>query len=364
MKTSEFSKYVSLSLKLILFLSIFNSIYNGYWHLMSANILLFVLLFVPQIIKKKYQIKIPIEFEVLLFLFVLSTFLIGKIKWIVSPIFFGTAMGLIAFLILLILYSTNQIKKNYFLIIFFSFNFAVAFGFVIELAKYYLKVLLGQEIVLGIYEFTMVNMTYVMIGALVSSVIGYLYMKDKLKIIGKLVDRFKKVNPHFFVGDSKLEEIFELIKKGENDKTEFKSTLRKNIHTNEIDRKIEYATLKTIAGFMNTRGGTLLIGVEDNGNIIGIEKDGFENNDKFQLHFTNLVREKIGKQHSDLINFQTISVKNKTILKVDCIESKEPIFLKNLSGDEEFYIRSGPSSIQVSGRELIKYIDRKFRKNN
>ncbi len=362
MKTSEFSKYVSLSLKLILLLSIFNSISNQYWHLMSANILLFVLLFVPQIIKKKYSMKIPLEFEVLLFLFVLSTFLVGKIKWIISPIFFGVAMGLIAFLILLILYSSNQIKKNYFLIIFFSFNFAVASGFVIELAKYYLKIILNQELVSGIYEFTMINMTYVLIGALISSIIGYLYMKDNLKIIRKLVDRFKKVNPELFIGNNKAEEILELIEKGESEKIEFKSTLRKNIHTNEIDRKVEYATLKTISSFMNTRGGTLLIGVGDHGDIIGIEKDGFENNDKFQLHFTNLIREKIGKQHSDLINFQIIPIEDKIILKVDCFESKEPIFLKSLSGDEEFYIRSGPSSMQVRGKELIRYIDKRFKK--
>ena len=325
---------------------------------------MFILLFTPQIIRRKYKIKIPPEFEIILFLFIILTFFIGKIKGIVSPIFFGISIGLIAFLILLILYSSNQIKKNYFLIILFSFNFAVAFGFAIELMKFYLKLILNQELETGIYFFTMVNMSYVTIGAAISSLIGYLYMKEKINIITKIVDKFKKINPEIFSKTDSPEEIMKIIEKGENEKTEFKSTLRVNIHTNDIDKKIEYSILKTISSFLNTKGGTLLIGVSDDGKITGIEKDRFENSDKFSLHLTNLIREKIGKQYLDLIENQLISFEEKTILKLECLQSNKSIFLKNPSGEEEFYIRAGPSSTQIRGRELIEYIEKRFRKEN
>ena len=64
-----------------------------------------------------------------------------------------------------------------------------------------------------------------------------------------------------------------LIKRGENEKIEFKSTLRINLHTKEQDKKVENSVLKTIVAFLNSEGGTLLIGVSDCGEIIGIEKD-------------------------------------------------------------------------------------------
>jgi hypothetical protein len=98
-----------------------------------------------------------------------------------------------------------------------------------------------------------------------------------------------------------LEELNEeeLIELGEHNKLEFKSTLRWSLHADKVDTRIEHGTLKTIAAFLNTDGGTILIGVEDNGNILGIDADRFENDDKFMLHFANLVNNRIGKQYAE-----------------------------------------------------------------
>jgi len=51
--------------------------------------------------------------------------------------------------------------------------------------------------------------------------------------------------------------------------------------------------LKAIVAFCNSAGGELLIGVADDGSIVGIEHDGFSNEDKFQLHLRNLLLERI-----------------------------------------------------------------------
>lgn len=136
--------------------------------------------------------------------------------------------------------------------------------------------------------------------------------------------------------------------------------MRVNLHTGEIDKKIEYATLKTISAFMNSKGGTLLLGISNNGEIIGLEKDRFENNDKLNLHLTNLIKEKIGKNQLSIIDIQTIIIKEKTVIKIDCLENKNPVFLKVPSGEEEFHVRIGPASVQIKGSELVDYINKRF----
>lgn len=362
MESRGLQNYLSLAIKLILILSIINAIFNQLWHVMSTNIFLLILMFIPQIFKK-YEIKIPGGFEWALLAFVILTLFLGKIGGIIIPIFFGIAIAFIGFMILAILYSGNQIKKNYFLIILFSFSFTVAFGFLLELLKYYLKIFLGHELTPGIYKFSMQNMTFVIIGAIIASIIGYIYMKSEKGIVRKILGKIAKKNPKIFLKKIDLpEEILKLIKKGEGEKIEFKSTLRTNLHTKEFDKKIELSVLKTITAFLNSDGGTLLIGVSNNREILGIEQDKFENTDKFNLHLTNLIKEKIGKKHLHLIKIQDVLVEGKTIVKINCEKSKTPVFLRLASNEEEFYIRSGPSSIQTKASELVEYVERRFEK--
>ena len=86
---------------------------------------------------------------------------------------------------------------------------------------------------------------------------------------------------HITSGPSPSEEpdeidLADLVSGGESDTVEFKSTLRVNLHTGKNDRNIEQAVLKTLAGFLNAKGGTLVVGVADNGTPLGLESDGFD----------------------------------------------------------------------------------------
>jgi ATP-dependent Lon protease len=65
----------------------------------------------------------------------------------------------------------------------------------------------------------------------------------------------------------------ELIAAGESKTVEFKQTARINTHTGQRDPVIEQMVIRSIAGFMNAEGGTVLIGVADNGDVHGIEPD-------------------------------------------------------------------------------------------
>jgi len=81
-----------------------------------------------------------------------------------------------------------------------------------------------------------------------------------------------------------------LIEQGEGSTIEFKSTLRRNLHTDQHDVRMENSCLTTIAAFLDSDGGTLLVGVDDHGSALGVAADDFENEDRMQLHLASLIK--------------------------------------------------------------------------
>ena len=159
------------------------------------------------------------------------------------------------------------------------------------------------------------------------------------------------------IGNPDIENrIINLIKLGESLRCEFKSTMRMNLKTGESGREIEMAWLKTVCAFMNSEGGILLFGIRDDGQIIGIEADNFENEDRIQLHFKNLINQHIGAEFSSSLRFHVLNLTKKTMAVLECESSPKPVFLKNKS-EEFFYIRSGPSSTKLSASKTIEYLD-------
>jgi hypothetical protein len=154
------------------------------------------------------------------------------------------------------------------------------------------------------------------------------------------------------------EDILEIIKRGESDNVEFKSTIRWNLKTNKSGKEIEFAWLKTVAAFLNTSGGFIFIGINDDGEVLGIENDKFQNEDKFLLHFNNLIKTHIGLEHANLIHIAIRTINEQSIFIIKCEESNEPVFIKH-NGLEDFYVRLGPASRELSVSETIKYLQDK-----
>jgi signal-transduction protein with cAMP-binding, CBS, and nucleotidyltransferase domain len=151
----------------------------------------------------------------------------------------------------------------------------------------------------------------------------------------------------------------DIIREGETDRIEFKSTLRHNIHTGKFGREIEHAALKTIAAFLNSWGGILLVGVEDKGNILGIDNDKFENDDRALLHLTQMVNERLGTHFMQFINAAIETIESKKIIRIDVLPSNLPAYLAN-NNDEYFYIRTGPSTTELKPSQIYEYIDNRF----
>ncbi len=157
--------------------------------------------------------------------------------------------------------------------------------------------------------------------------------------------------------------VLELIARGECHHVEFKSTLRLNLHTGKNDPIISHACLKSIAAFLNSSGGTLLVGVRDDGSVEGIESDGFPNEDRFGLHLWQIMESALGGCACPFVSSRYELLDGRTVCCVSCSESPRPVFLQSKKGDEEFWVRVGPSSRQLGVREALDYIKLRFRQD-
>jgi type I restriction enzyme R subunit len=157
----------------------------------------------------------------------------------------------------------------------------------------------------------------------------------------------------------------ELIKRGESKTLEFKSTLRWNLKEDrQDDKSVTMAVLKTIAAFLNTEGGDLLIGAADDGTITGIERDQLDSDDKFMRHLAQAVRNGLGDRAGTCIDPKTQIVQERTVCVVSCQRSPEPVFLKwkGMEGEPEgdFYVRNGPGTVRLPRASAQEYIRTRF----
>jgi type I site-specific restriction-modification system R (restriction) subunit len=193
------------------------------------------------------------------------------------------------------------------------------------------------------------------------------------EIVDSNFDLYKRITDDRAFGESIKNFLFdqylkghrnaeELIKRGESKTLEFKSTLRWNLkEDSQDDRGVTQAALKTIAAFLNTEGGDLLIGVADDGSVVGIERDQLESDDKFMRHLSQVVRNGLGDRAGTCIDPKTQTVQGKTVCVVSCQRSPEPVFLKwkgmEAAPEGDFYVRSGPGSVKLnldSAKEFIR----------
>jgi hypothetical protein len=149
------------------------------------------------------------------------------------------------------------------------------------------------------------------------------------------------------------------VMNGESEAVEFKSTLRTNLHTGNRDPRMELSVLKTLAGFLNTNGGMLVIGVADDGSPVGIQADGFANEDKMSLHLVNIVKSRMGVHAMTGLHAHFDDHDDSRVMVVKARKSSTPVFLKD--GDiERFFIRTGPSTTELSPSQTQEYIKQRF----
>ena len=151
----------------------------------------------------------------------------------------------------------------------------------------------------------------------------------------------------------------DLIAQGEGEFIEFKSTLRWNLKAEKKDKNITHAIIKTIAAFLNSDGGILLVGVADDGEVLGLDADRFENEDKMLLFLTDTIKTQLGTLHLEHINFHTETIAGKDMLRIDVQAGSTPCYLSKEKLDH-FYIRTGPSTTDLRLSKLFEYLNKRF----
>ena len=363
--TSEERKRFILfwSIRILLIILIINELYStptrAAFQIFYS--IFFLLSFAPSILKRTLSISLPLPFELLYLISLFSTVLGEKIfSGILVQFVLGIFFGIIGFLLMYTLYQNSRMKSSTMLITLFSFSFAVSTGavwlvflFILSQLGIWSNLINGTTISMGLL--------FTILGAGIVSSLEFIYLRfGEGKVFQIIINAFIRKNPKLFLEkETSPEIILHLINHGENEELEFKSSLRTNIHTKKPDKKIELAVLKSITAFLNTDGGTLLVGVADDGTIIGIDHDGFSTNDKFYQHYTNLVQNHIGNEYLPLIKSKLIRINEKTILKIDCRQSNKAVFL-SFANEQYFYVRIGPASVLLTGKKLIEYVHKKF----
>ena len=171
-------------------------------------------------------------------------------------------------------------------------------------------------------------------------------------------------DPVFNRNYANREGLLELIKAGENSQVEFKSSARWDYREQRANKVLEAVIAKSIAGMMNSNGGLLLIGVADNGEILGLEPDRktlkSDSLDFYELTLTNILKDYIGLEYSRFVQFQFVEINTKTICVCVIQKSAEPVFMKS-GNDFDFWVRTGNSTRALNQRASYTYINQTWK---
>ena len=189
------------------------------------------------------------------------------------------------------------------------------------------------------------------------------FCEKRRKLIGEVVrDGFQRLWDSDAEKGEATSTIRDLIADGESNVLEFKERARWS-HGTDKKGKSEQIIVKSISGFMNSEGGTLIIGIADNGSVIGLKSD-YEtlskgNRDGFELFLTQLIADKITGPSPSLCRVSFHELDGKDICRVDVAASAKPVFAcpMNSKDHTDFWVRQGNKTDQFHGTELAEYIE-------
>ena len=155
----------------------------------------------------------------------------------------------------------------------------------------------------------------------------------------------------------------ELLQAGESQTVEFKSTARWNIQAGKRDKKLDFVIIKTVCGFLNAEGGHLLIGVTDDGEVIGLAEDmqtlgSRRNRDGYELFLRQLLDKNLSVPTAGIVSITFATVDGLDICSVSTSSSDRPVFAKPTDGGTsptEFWVRTGNATKRLHGDDMLKY---------
>lgn len=157
-------------------------------------------------------------------------------------------------------------------------------------------------------------------------------------------------------------DVRELIRAGEGERLELKASARWDYRQGAGNRELEAVVARSIAGFMNADGGTLLLGVGDDGEILGLEKDYHtlrsKDRDGFERFLIDLVAKRLGTDACPLVHVLFHEVDGRDLCRVTVERSPAPVFYAE--GDRSrYFLRTGNATRELDVAEALRHVSRR-----
>ena len=181
-------------------------------------------------------------------------------------------------------------------------------------------------------------------------------------LVSRMVAQHRRVRDFL---EAELERtVVSLIAAGESEHVEFKASARWDLERGCVSRQLEDAVARTVAGMLNNTGGSLLIGVGDEGGICGLERDYAtlkdRNRDGFERFIVGLMRSRLGAHVCPLAHVTFHSVDARDICRIIVEPADRPVYFQD-GGGSRFYLRTGNSTRELDARETLEHVSRRFR---
>jgi Schlafen, AlbA_2/MmeI, DNA-methyltransferase domain len=162
-----------------------------------------------------------------------------------------------------------------------------------------------------------------------------------------------------FAPKSADQEVAAMIAGGENATVEFKSSARWDLKQDTQNKAMEHVIVKTVAAFLNTDGGTLLIGVDDSATVSGLQNDyktlgKHQDRDGYESWLTTLLLDQFGKESSPLIRITFHDMAGQDVCRLAVKPSPKAVYVTE-GNAENLYIRTGNATRQLTTKEAIDY---------
>lgn len=208
---------VSLIIRATILVAILTAILNQRWMVLFVSSLAFILTFLPAIIEKRYRVYLPIEFEIIIVLFIYAALFLGEVHGYYTKYWWwdvvlhtgsGVALGFLGFLIVYELYYEKKITASPFLVALLSFCFAVAMGALWEIFEFSMDSFFGLNMQKSGLIDTMWDLIVDCLGAFFTSALGYFYIKNERAFLFQdLIKKFVCENPRMFKNESMAKKI-------------------------------------------------------------------------------------------------------------------------------------------------------------
>jgi hypothetical protein len=155
----------------------------------------------------------------------------------------------------------------------------------------------------------------------------------------------------------------ELIEEAETETVEFKSSAFFSYKPDVPERVVTESVIKTVAGFLNAGGGTLAIGIADDGEVLGIAPDLDYKQldaDRYINALTSKLGTALGQSAGALAKIRVESIDEQHVCLVHIAPSQEPVFAKVSKGDRIFFVRINNSTRVLDGPDLISYVRQRW----